>query len=521
MKKLLRALLHWWIVSMAMLLFAQDSIASASETITLSFYPDSIALLPGENLTGLVIVENNSKQPIRKMKLASFTEVGVKVSVAFPDKQFLAPSGSLSWTYMVTRLYEGLSEGDVFFRLEFQQITGKTDDDLVPGVVIGKLAVKERIYTAIELSTIANLQIDTNIEKLIEKRPGKIFVSVANKSSRIINIAELRTQAPGFVSVDKITIDQPIELKPYNTKVFPLSVAIRDHVQPGKHYLFIEVDIAWQQKGQLYEATLTSAKEFVASVLGESDIMQIFKIPSLLFLPGFLILTMFLWLWKFSPKAPELMKASDPEFWMFSILLSFITAVVYPAITHLLGEKRNFIEAYGFRDIANIWIFSLIFATFLWILIALAIKGYRNYKAEKIAEYIFNDKDNELVTLRKLERNNMSLELERGEFKNQTLYKLQEPENGKFLAAPAIKIAWEVDFTDSDRKKYLELSEHLSERTPIIEMVNLLHSSVVNKKVKLTWETGDGPKLVGIDEWRPHTQEPNGQIIQSSIIIEQ
>ena len=502
-----------------LLLLGLSDISAASEQLKLSFYPESMALLPEEMTIGIVIVENNTKEPIKDMHISTFSEVGVKVTATAPNVQILPPNGSVPWTIQLTRQKTGFSEGDVFFRLDYKRITGQTNEDLIPGVVVGKLAVKERPVATVDLSSIANLHVDSNIDKLVEKRPGKMFVSVSNKSSGNITILEFRTQYPDFVSVDEIKLARPIVLRPYNTHVFSLTVALRNKVQPGKHYIFIEADIAWQQNGQSYEATLTHAKEFVATVLGESDIIQVFKIPSLLFLPGFLILTMFLWLWKFSPKTPDLMKASDPEFWMFSVLLSFITAGLYPAVTYLLGEQRNFIEAYGFKDIAYIWVFSLALATFAWALIALAISLIRRHKRQKILEITFFTKTSKSDTLRILARNKMGLILERGNVNGRILYKLQRAEKGQveFWASPAIQITWNhnVKLDDSERLKLYDLLKNWNDFQSILALADLL-DSIADTKATVSWKDGDGLQLVASDQWS--ADSANGNPLQSSIV---
>jgi hypothetical protein len=276
----------------------------------------------------------------------------------------------------------------------------------------------------------------------------------------------------------------------------------------------------WMEKGRSLVATLIHAQEFESVIMGESEIVEISKIPSLLFLPGFLMVTMFLWLWKFSPKTPQLMKASEPEFWMFSIALSLLTTFVYPWISSLFGERRDFLEAYGFKDIVWIWFFALASGFFIWLITALSISAVKMRKRLAWAKTTFNEKDSQADLLRKLVRNDLGLVRERGTVENQTFFKLMAADTQSVIwVAPAIQVIWKEDLPLDDpvSKEFMQLLSQPNDSDSIEKLADLIEN--IRDKAEVRWEDRSGIKRVAAEIWMAD-KDGEGKPIRGTIVKE-
>ena len=174
---------------------------------------------------------------------------------------------------------------------------------------------------------------------------------------------------------------------------------------PGKYTLIAAVDVASDDK--LAATVMTPAQEINVVVLGESDLLKFLGIPSLLFLPGVLMLIT----WRFLAlrgKSDEEAKNYKPqwntsEFWVIAVALSLITALIYPWLTVLvLSNSRNFLVAYGLLDYELILGFSLVTSILAFGVACGAMAAWNAWKARKLAKTAPTADDTPLQILRKL-----------------------------------------------------------------------------------------------------------------------
>jgi hypothetical protein len=151
-----------------------------------------------------------------------------------------------------------------------------------------------------------------------------------------------------------------------------------------------------------WEHAITQGKVTIG-VPGVSDAMQFLGIPSLLLLPGALmILTFITVLPRFTLRPPIDWK--NPSLLVAAVLLSFAAGYLYPCVTkYWLGTERNYLRGYDMSDVGYLWIGSIAIAAVVaaaaGVVTLAARASYRWWKS-------FNEpqeNDLALATLKKLQ----------------------------------------------------------------------------------------------------------------------
>jgi hypothetical protein len=181
-------------------------------------------------------------------------------------------------------------------------------------------------------------------------------------------------------------------------------------------------------------------REVAVGVLGESEMLKLLGVPSLLFFPGFLALTSFGLLWRFrvfrgpyaDPNPP--LSEKDPGFWVISIILSAILVGIFVAV------RSDFLQFYGLPDLLEIWIVS----------IALGAIGYVLFK---LGERIWESFRTPFHILRKLSRSGQTTQVRRVQLKGITepAFVIKVQSNGSAYVCPRIILLWKKGFTGPAR----------------------------------------------------------------------
>jgi hypothetical protein len=220
------------------------------------------------------------------------------------------------------------------------------------------------IVTGIE---IAKAEIKGAPDSLAHERPGRMFILVTNQYSRPLTVTAVHTLGPTYITVKNADPDPStgkIKILPGQAADIFYMIEANSEVVPGKYNLVAAVDVSTDDN--LTATVRTAAQEINVVVLGESDILKFLGIPSLLFLPGMLMLTAWRFLWSLDKDPDAIAKYriqwNTSDFWIIAIALSLVTAVFYPWLTAHLPpySSRNFVAAYGLLDFGLILCFSLI-----------------------------------------------------------------------------------------------------------------------------------------------------------------
>jgi hypothetical protein len=231
----------------------------------------------------------------------------------------------------------------------------------------------QAVITAIEL---AKAEIKGAPESLAHERPSRMFVIITNEYSRPLTVTDVKTLGPTYIdlepAVDSVPLPKkhpklPMTIRPGEAGDLDYTITAKNAVVPGKYLFIATVDVMTEDK--LAATVRTPPQEINVVVLGESDVLKYFGIPSLLFLPGVLMLIAWRFLWAFRKTDDQVAKYrlqwNTSDFWVVAITLSLGTALIYPWLTESIPQyfnigRRNFVAAYGLLDFSLILGFALL-----------------------------------------------------------------------------------------------------------------------------------------------------------------
>ena len=355
----------------AMLLAADRAHAAAGDDELLQASPSAVPLAPGEAADILLVLRNPRSAPLGDCQLTSFTVTDVQVPAALPKGLRLEPNDRRAWPVRILQASQGRMTGTLDFRLDCARLA-KSDPGGVPGgreTAIVPIEIQERAPEPIE--KIAELRIETTLDELDDHHPGLIFLVVKNISSVALTITGIATHQPDFMKLTVPGLTPPATLLPQASTLYSIPVSVDGKVQTGKHRVVLEVAASWTKSGRPGAGSLVAAHTVNVGVFGESALLQLVGIPSLLFLPGFLLLSTFALLW--TRVIPAKKSKTDgaalsvPELTLLSITLSLLAALAYPRITAALGAPRDYLYRYGLVDVFYVWLGSVTIGAVAWV----------------------------------------------------------------------------------------------------------------------------------------------------------
>lgn len=189
-------------------------------------------------------------------------------------------------------------------------------------------------------------------------------ITARNPSDTTMTVTGVELLAPDGIedkAANPIDPTKPIVLEPGDAEVFSWTISVPDQVTAGKHPLVFTVD--YTRDGAALTATAASTIETAA--IGQTGGLDVLKV-SFLFLPGFLALAVFYLLTTVIGTQPEWAKRlapNNPEAWAIGVLLSFAAIPVYSAVS-----GRSYLGGYAMRDLAIVWVGSVVAGLVLWLL---------------------------------------------------------------------------------------------------------------------------------------------------------
>jgi hypothetical protein len=287
------------------------------------------------------------------------------------------------------------------------------------------------IYTTVTITpqpvvagiALATAEIRGLPEALAHERPGRLFVTITNEYSRKLKVESVKFLVPSYVEVKEATAatgsnaassgtlwwrrssQLPAEVLPGQTLDVIYGIQALSEVVPGKYTLIAVADVT--SEDGLTAVVRTTPQDLNIVVLGESDILKFLGIPSLLFLPG--VLMLLTWrLLRTKGKRDAItaypIQANTAEFWILGVALSLLAALVYPWLTERIPDvgRRNFVAAYGLLDFGLIVGGSLVATALAFGLYRAIDKAIEYLQKRKLAASTPDVKDLPLPLLDKL-----------------------------------------------------------------------------------------------------------------------
>jgi hypothetical protein len=512
------------VVGLAAALLVAVTGHAADTGLTLTATPNEVELAPGET-AHVLVTANIPITAVRAITLSTFAEAAVSVAVVDPARTRQPLRGDLAWMVAITQSFTGRSTGQVYLRADYQKAV---DGQLIPGVLATSVDVQERVPNAIDEIVTASLE--STLETLQDQQSRPVFVLVKNIATVPVTVTRITAWPPSRIVAAVEDLGPGLRLAPQQTHPFSITLTAGDAVQPGKHLLVVQVDTNWEEAGQRSTGSLVLSREFQAGVFGESEILQITALPSVLFLPGFLLVITLSWLFKSASSIPwwktwvklnfdwlEL-DFKKPEFYYVAITVSLIAVLIYPLLTGLVlsyllrrpFSSRDLLQGYGFTDIVWLWLGTIAIGLILWAVVCCILAGggvyrqYKNWKQEKAAQQqayeaaawraarVPNEDDKPLDILRKIVANNQGFHLTEAKFPKgdstaQSVWVLPSgvEEPGKRWVAPRVLVS---GFKGDEMNKFDELKDSPS-LDSATELFGLLEqrSQSQDSVIKLGW----------------------------------
>jgi len=396
---------------------------SAHADATLDVMPQSIAMATIEKpatMNARLRLRAPAEAALRDIRLASFSNDGIFVKVSGGEESakidILAPNDEHIWAVQLTASRPLAKKAHVIFEIA-------VDEDPEAD---GEETVRRHFYATLEveppsadlLTSMVSMEIEGGDGMVSRQRPGTIYVVLRNQRDIAVQVGELQWYGPGFIELRAGSTNCEADVPPstetvlrhlaaYQQMVVPMHICPGEQIVPGKYNLLATVSISM---GDTELAVLSANREVQVGIIGESELLNLLGVPSLLLLPGFLLLIT----WRIlrslqgvpADTKLDLLKPKEADFWAIAIALSLGFAFVYPWVTQwLLPEgRRDYLVAYGLRDLVYVYSAAIVLGILIygaWQLLYLAAAAY---KTAQLARSVPSADDGAVAVLEKLVR---------------------------------------------------------------------------------------------------------------------
>lgn len=341
--------------------------ANADSAVSLQFVPDEVALEPGlAQRTVLVIVKVAAPNTLQQAQLKLVASPGVTATVQAPPT--IPAAGDAVWTIEIAASERAAKESSVLVRVDYQLDGAKPDGRA--GTVAAAIKVTYTPRALAESITATLKQGFDTLEpappqpKASAVTPGPTATPerrtvaallLTNAGLEDIALDRITVLAPDFIDVTS-TIALPTRIAGRSTTAVPVEVRAHDRIPPGTVPLLLQLQVS---RGAGPAEMVLVADKISVGLPGLADITTALQIPSLLLLPGVLIVLTWTLIWNWTnPGGGEFsLSPRSPQFYLVAITLSIVVAAAY---AWYLGLPMDLLKRVSVYDIAVIWFGSIL-----------------------------------------------------------------------------------------------------------------------------------------------------------------
>jgi hypothetical protein len=445
-----------------------------------------VSLAPGQTKTGIITLRNDSDASVSSIVIRSnSSDPSVRVDINPRQIGCLATGASTSVAFTVSRTSEGTpSDMPVQFITTYLVSSSSGDPERISQTATAALEVKpaslpELVTTALEGST-------TTVN---DYRDGKVTLVVTNKRSDAIALDEINVSSPKSITTavaldkshtvevmpdtTKNILDAPIELRPRETRTFPMGLKAGDPIEPGSRDLEVEI-VAQQHVAGIavpVTADTLTRKSVAVEIFGESGILEVLGLPVFFLIPGMILILVASFLitraspWRNAAVTTGLTTVGKTTLVVvLGVALSLVMAKLYPQLTKLEpGTSRNYLAAYSFNDFYYVFFWSFVLALGAWVLACIAYLAVPFFRWLAIPA----EEDEPLDLLRKLSCRkvwNITTVFPNVNVASQLARRVAYRRDGKLFVSPAIEITFAASPPSEAQAARDYLAEHLSQR---------------------------------------------------------
>jgi hypothetical protein len=356
----------------------------------------------------------------------------------------------------------------------------------------------------------ADISIKTDFAGIVYGVPARAYLLIKNTSSYPFTVDKPDFAKPDFLTVAvALPMADRTSVPPHATLRLPLDIRIMESgkSQVGEWLILAGVTLRRGDGAGERTATTVVEQKVPVGVPGVSDVLKALDLPSLLLVPGALVLaTWSLLLGAGDAAKPKWLEWKSSSFWVVSITISIGVIAAASRIWDI-----NFLIAYNVDDVGKLWLGCVGggVATFILYLIAKGgLNRWRAWRAEtKRQARVPLTTDKPIAIMRKLSHANMRFYLEGYE---RTVLTQQQPIFKLDFPAPD-KQAWAVPRMMLKRLRDDKAAKDVVQRITNANnrqqdgpdpLVDALEHGLKKKWISLLWEAGElsGPQALPADK---------------------
>lgn len=356
----------------------------------------------------------------------------------------------------------------------------------------------------------ADVSIKTDFADISYGVPGRAYLLVKNKSNYPFAVEKPAIAKPAFldVTVTPSLADQT-SVPPHETMRVPLDISIpaNEKSRIGEWLILASVTLSRGEGADKHTGTAVVEQKVKVGVPGVSDVLKALDLPSLLLVPGALVLaTWSLLLGAGEAAKPKWLEWKSSSFWLVSITVSIIIFGIAS-----MRSTTNFLVAYNIEDVGRLWLFCVFgsaVAFFLYRVTAWGLNSFREMRAEaerQAREPLTTDKP--IAIMRKLRRANLRFYLE-GYLRSfagleQRIFKVDFPApDGKAWAVPQMLLRRLKDQPAARELMQQIVAANDRSADGLDPLVAALELGLKKDWISFSWEASElsGPRLLAMDQ---------------------
>ena len=330
----------WLIVAVAGWMVTTAGSASAADQVTIAVAPASITPSLHGATTAAVLTTNNADVPITVRLTMQANQLIAPHD--FGPARTVAAHGSIAWDLPIRRVAGPAAPNSVLISATYS-LKG------TPGELTTVTSVPISVPPGAFDIGKATVAADGSAIRVDDVHDSQFAVEISNSSQQAVSVDSLNWTFPGFVEVrlaDAVTV--PFIL-PGNTSIsVPFSVRGVGALERGSNQIRLAADLSWDRQ----HGSLATVQQLDVGAFGESQIGDLLTIPTMLVLPGAVVLALLAVLWALNVRPVS--RDSTTAFPVTGALQVGVTLLLLSAVA-ILGNRlltgRSLLAGYGSRDI--------------------------------------------------------------------------------------------------------------------------------------------------------------------------
>lgn len=424
------------------------------------------------------------------LELSFSASPGLDVRIGKP----LSKLGDIVWPVRIAVNGDAADAGAVDFRLAYPAASGAEKP------LVQRASLDVQVEPARHASPVddADVSIKIDAADISEDVPIRSYLVVKNKSNQAFTVAALGIAGPKFLNM-RYDMKSAVVAGHGALRVpLDISVAAPERAQIGEWLILANVTLTRGEGNHRETGVAVAEQKVKVGVPGVSDVLKVLDLPSLLLVPGALILaTWSLLLGAIGAGKYTWLEWKSVSFWLVAITLSIAAF----AVQNFFGFGPNFLVAYGISDVAWLWFGSVGFGVASFALGLAAHWSWRRFRdwRAKISRQAHEPlaADEPIDTLRKLLEKNLPLympsyaRLPPPDGREQAIFKTGFAESdGKAWIIPKMLYAQAPGGSDATQLMIAIGNANDQADSRPAALVELLAEGLSGGSITLTWENG-------------------------------